>query len=558
MFDDEEEIGGDTGMGGGDNDAIDTLKDALQEALDNDQMGLVSKIAAAIEKLQNSSGAGADVLAGAEEEQPLDTGVDDESAFLPNDIPSDEASVEPESSSESESSSEGEDDSPDKDKSEKSAFAKESTGAGGPAPTPVMGGETEVAAFESSGTDEVKAKVMEAVAEGLDEALGTDVEIPADEESDDEDDEDEDEDEDEEESETEERNEEIADNPFEQCNPGTMKSALKKASETSFRDLLSMKKSWQFGVDGRFAKMEPSADQLGDLQPGPGFSDDAETTTDEVEEIPLENIESAKAELKAPDALEPGVRTEVEESSIDTSNQTAPDQIDDVGTPLNVSNEDSGLGPEDDTDVPVTEEEESLEEVEKSATLDEIGKPCEDLKSGKSSKPKDMLDDVDEKKSPSGSATPKPTVADDVGEDKGRGTAENPGDLLDDIDAKKGEGSAKNVPDMLDDVGHEKRSTEHTVKPGTGLLDDVKEMKKSVQDNGKHIMSMKELMSIRKSGQRPDAITSTSGEIIHHELGDHITKSATGPSVRMGHGVDPHKVTENDWAEYKIYKAQKR
>ena len=76
-------------------------------------------------------------------------------------------------------------------------------------------------------------------------------------------------------------------------------------------------------------------------------------------------------------------------------------------------------------------------------------------------------------------------------------------------------------------------------------------------ENGKHIMSMKELMSVRKSGQRPDAVTSTSGDLVRPELGNPIRKTATGSPVRMGHGVDPHKVTENDWAEYKIYKAQR-
>ena len=53
--------------GEGDNDAVNTLKDALQEALDNDQMGLVSKIAEAIAKLQGSSANSADILAGGEE-----------------------------------------------------------------------------------------------------------------------------------------------------------------------------------------------------------------------------------------------------------------------------------------------------------------------------------------------------------------------------------------------------------------------------------------------------------------------------------------------------------
>ena len=561
--------------GEGDNDAVDVLKDALQEALDNDQMGLVSKIADAIAKLQGSSNGSDNILSGGEE-PILGGGAGGEggegtitAADLMNGGLSDETEgaeeEQPESEPESESASES-DDEPDAEKIGKSAITKSELDA---APE----GTTEpLEQVAESGTDEVKAKVMEAVAEGLDEALGTDEEVPAEEESE-EDEGEYSEDEGEEEKPEEDKNEEIAENPFEECGGEgtTMKSALKFAESTSFKDLLSFKKMNHCGVDGKpakdaqmFMKMDNTQGQLDDLVTTPGMNDGEEESDEGVEEIPLEDVESAKEVTDAPDALEVGVRTEeLPEGSEDVTDGVVSetDQIDEVGEPINAGGTTDGLdAPVDNSPVEdEDDEEEKLDDITKSATLDEVKKPCQDLKSGKSSKPADMLDDVDEKKSPSGSATPKPTITDDVDEKKGKGTAENPGDLLDDIDAKKGEGSAKNVPDMLDDVGHEKKATEHTVKPGTGLLDDVKTVKKSDDTgNGKHIMSMKELMSVRKSGQRPDAITSTSGDLVRPELGNPIRKTATDSPVRMGHGVDPHKVTEQDWAEYNLYMAQKK
>lgn len=551
---------------GGDNDVVETLKDALQEALDNDQMGLVSKIADAIAKLQGSSNGSEDILSGNED-------VSDESISVA-DILGDEGSTEPpvavgeesEGAEEETPSAEeppaSDSESESDDEVKKSAIAKEGSGAqGNPAPSgePIDGAVvTEDTQVADSGTDEVKAKVMEAVAEGLDEALGTDEEIPAEKEC---------------EEESEEKNEEIAENPFEECK--TMKSALKFAEHTSFRDLLSIKKSRHFGIDGKpaldaFKKMDNSLSQLDSESPDVAMvsEEKPEDADEETEEITLEDVDSAKDVTDAPDALEPGVRTEElgeGASEVDDGVVSEADQIDEVGEPINAGGTTEGLDtPVDNTTVDGLsegdeEEDKELEEFGKSSTLDEVKDAKSLAKEGKSTDHGDLLDDVGEKKSPSGSAEPKPTITDDVDEKKGKGTAENPGDLLDDIDAKKGEGSAKNVPDMLDDVGHEKRATEHTVRPGTGLLDDVKEVKKSdTSENGKHIMSMKEMMAIRKSGQRPDAVTSTSGDITRPELGNPIRKTATEPAVKMGRGVDPHKVVENDWAEYKVYMAQKK
>ena len=569
LYSDEEEDTGDLGgeptevdsdlKGEGDSDAVSVLKDALQEALDSDQMGLVSKIADAIAKLQGSSVGGENVLSG-EGDLNLGSATFDESAIDDGgyDLP------EPEGPEETVAEEPPASETPADEEVKKSAIAKGELDA---APEGTTEPLEQVAA---SSTDEIKAEVMEAVAEGLDKALGTDEEVPAGEESDDEYEENEEEsDEEESDDEPEDKNEAIADNPFEECSEGTMKSALKMAEHASFRDLLSIKKSYQFGIDGKpakevmFMKTDNTMGQLDDIAPVAAENDNESFESEEsVEEIPLENIESAKGETEAPDALEPGVRTEeLPEGSEDVTEGVVSetDQMDEVGQPINAGGTTEGLDEPTDNSPLVEDEEEITETLKpKSATLDEISKPCQDLKSGESTDHGDLLDDVGEKKSPSGSATPKPTVADDVGETKGRGTSEKTKSQLDDLDPHKGEGSAKDVQSQLDDVGHEKRSTEHTVKPGTGLLDDVKEMKKSASDNGKHIMSMKELMSVRKSGQRPDAVTSTSGDLVRPELGNPIRKTATGTPVRMGHGVDPRKVTENDWAEYNLYMAQKK
>ena len=609
-----------------DSDVIESLKDALQEALDNDQMGLVSKIADAISKLQGSSEGTVDILSG-EEESPAGGASGGDEFDIVDDT--DESFTD-----------DGEEEEYEEDTEEETEEVNKSASVGAGGASPDMDADPgQIAASpdgttkkEASASNDVKVELMEGIAEVIDEALGMMGESEDDEEDEEEDDEDEEDDSEEEMSED--KNEAIADNPFEECGEGTMKAVLKSASETSFKDLLSLKKSWHFGVDGRFAKTGDATPSLLDDQM-PDVAENAvedEVVEDEVEEIPLEDVESAKDALNAPDALEPGVRTEVEETEV-SENETMPTETDEVGEPLNVSNVDSGLDdenevleevdksafekthygtntyrekdlvpieenhPEDpefeagwrarNNDV-IKEHDNSLTEftgklaatqdgrpvgasadmrklsgpsdkhLEKSATLDEISKPCQNLKSGKSTDRGDLLDDVDEKKDASGSAEPKPTVADEVGDaDKSTNKGTKAKSMLDDLDAKKGTGSAKDPDDLLDQVGHEKRATEHTVKPGTGLLDDVK-VAKSAQDNGKHIMSFKEMMSVKKSSQRPDAITTTSGDITRPELGAPIRKSANAPSPRMGRGVDPKKVVENDWAEYNLYMAQKK
>lgn len=557
---DEEGYDGDEEMGG-DNEAIETLKDALQEALDNDQMGLVSKIANAIAQLQGSTAEGANILAGDEDLGGESISAADVLGEASDELP-EAASDETEGAEEeapAETESEPEKESEDTEEVEKSASA----GAGGPAPSGEMnatyGPDTTVATHvEASATDDVKAEVMEAVAEALDDALGAEEpEEKAEEpvvavvegevhepESDDEEEED--------------KNEELAENPFEQCSDGTMKKSLQFASSVSFRDLMNVKKSKRFGVDGRpalepVAKMVEGSESMLDTQTADvAMNAEAQAPEMEVIQADVSDVESAKEAFDAPDALDPGVRTEVADDTV--VEETAPpsaEQMDEVGEPLNASNPDSGLEAAE-------EDEAALDEIEKSSTLDEVGCAKNILKEGHKPNGGDLLDDVGVDKKPTESAEPKETLLDQIDEKKGKGSDVKTESQLDQLDPEKGEGTAKKGGDLLDDVGHEKRSTEHTVKPGTGLLDDVGEMKKSASDNGKHIMSMKEMMSIRKSSQRPDAVTSTSGDLVRPELGNPIRKTANATPVRMGRGVDPHKVTENDWAEYNLYMAQKK
>ena len=83
----------------------------------------------------------------------------------------------------------------------------------------------------------------------------------------------------------------------------------------------------------------------------------------------------------------------------------------------------------------------------------------------------------------------------------------------------------------------------------------IDEIKKSDVPVGKTIPTLKEMMAIRKSGARPDAVSSANGELERPDLGT-FKKSTLPESVRMGVGVDPKKVIERDLAEYNLYKAR--
>lgn len=171
-----------------------------------------------------------------------------------------------------------------------------------------------------------------------------------------------------------------------------------------------------------------------------------------------------------------------------------------------------------------------------STVADDVKAPSDHLKG--SSAGGDMLDDVDEEKSASENS-PKE------------------GEPLDDVDEKKGTSDNKvGDKDLLDDIDENKSSSEGS-HDGKDLLDDVKTMK-SAKDAGIEIMSMRDLMAIKKSANmasRPDCVSSYGGDLSRPELGK-LQKSVTPEPVKMGRGVDPRKVVEADWAEYNLYKAQ--
>jgi hypothetical protein len=91
------------------------------------------------------------------------------------------------------------------------------------------------------------------------------------------------------------------------------------------------------------------------------------------------------------------------------------------------------------------------------------------------------------------------------------------------------------------------------------MLSELHKVRKSSYDTGIHVKSMREIMAIKKAemqtGARPDSIVSFGGNLERPELGK-LEKSLSPEPVRMGRGVDPHKVVEADWAEYNLYKAQ--
>ena len=81
-----------------------------------------------------------------------------------------------------------------------------------------------------------------------------------------------------------------------------------------------------------------------------------------------------------------------------------------------------------------------------------------------------------------------------------------------------------------------------------------------VKNEGKHITTMREMMSFRKNDMqenRPSDTSAVNADLSRPDLG-RINKSlSNAPKIRMGHGVDPHKVVENDIREYNLFKSQK-
>ena len=80
-------------------------------------------------------------------------------------------------------------------------------------------------------------------------------------------------------------------------------------------------------------------------------------------------------------------------------------------------------------------------------------------------------------------------------------------------------------------------------------------LRKAEVQGGKQLMSLHELMSIAKS-DRPSLMATVNGDIITKDSVP-VAKSSK-PVVRMGHGVDPMKVIENDLNEWNLFKVNSR
>lgn len=171
-----------------------------------------------------------------------------------------------------------------------------------------------------------------------------------------------------------------------------------------------------------------------------------------------------------------------------------------------------------------------------------------------------IADDIKEPSNHLKGSAPGGDMIDDVDEEKGTSDhSVKGGELLEDVDEKKGTSDhGVGDEDLLDDVDEEKSKSEGKVGGGD-LLDDVKPARKTAADTGVPVMSIREMMAIKKTNgfavSRPDNIATVGGEFERPSLGK-LKKSTTPEPVKMGHGVDPHKVVESDWAEYNLYKAQ--
>jgi len=199
----------------------------------------------------------------------------------------------------------------------------------------------------------------------------------------------------------------------------------------------------------------------------------------------------------------------------------------------------------------------------KSGTMaDDVASPS-DVMSGKhdGTDSDTVADDLKEPDDHTKGSAPGGEMLDDVDEEKSSSEhSVEGGDKIDEVEEKKGESDHTVADeDLLDDIDEDKGTSDHPSE-SKDLLDEVKPARKSAQDTGLQMRTIQELMAIRKSRginpSRPDAVSSVGGDLERPELGK-VQKSVTPEPVRMGYGVDPHKVVEADWAEYKLYMAHK-
>ena len=109
-----------------------------------------------------------------------------------------------------------------------------------------------------------------------------------------------------------------------------------------------------------------------------------------------------------------------------------------------------------------------------------------------------------------------------------------------DIDAHYAQGSPKSAEDLLKQYEPDSPTTQGIGKSLAG---------------GKHLMTLNEAFTIAKSNARPN-MASAMGDAENPDL-NRIQKSSK-PIVRMGRGVDPLKVIENDLEEWNLYKARSK
>lgn len=392
------------------------------------------------------------------------------------------------------------------------AFAESATGLDAPAVADIQPVQQSADDTNESPEEKVQDIIEQAVAEVL-EAMGGDVlsapapegevsiEVEAEpeeaaEESSEEAPEapDEGEEDDDEEKSTEEDLSSDGEAPFKECDDNAPEGpTVKSAMDLSFRDMLAAKMEGRDLLDGYIAKNDDTQG-FPELDPwGRARRDNMFKKTEDLMDSPTS------------DAVEPTEPT--------VKSDTA---ADDVKDPKSIMS-----GKRNGTD---------------STTVADDISDADELIKGNAPKGGDMLDDVNEEKGSSDHSVQGGEPLDDVDEKKGKSDhSVKGGDLLDDVDEKKGK-------------------SDHEAKGGD-MLDDVDEMKKS--DNiGKEIPTLREMMAMRKSGARPDTVSSVNGDLERPQLGK-IQKSAAPEPVRMGRGVDPHKVTAADWEEYNLYMAQK-
>lgn len=101
---------------------------------------------------------------------------------------------------------------------------------------------------------------------------------------------------------------------------------------------------------------------------------------------------------------------------------------------------------------------------------------------------------------------------------------------------------------------HQPKSTEDLLKQYEPDSPTTQGIGKSLA-GGKHLMTLNEAFTIAKSNARPN-MASAMGDAENPDL-NRIQKSSK-PIVRMGRGVDPLKVIENDLEEWNLYKARSK